>query len=52
MKPASSLSLLASLLALAAPAIAVEYTVTSCAVLADVDDTVVTGASLLLTSLD
>lgn len=45
MKPAPSLSLLASLLALAATVTAVEYTVTSCADLADVDDTDATGMS-------
>lgn len=43
MKPATSLSLVASLLALAAPATAVEYTVTTCADLAGVDDTLATG---------
>eukprot|EP00903_Cladosiphon_okamuranus_P012904 g12048.t1 len=44
MKAASPLALLAALLA--APAAAVEYTVSTCADLADVDDTVTTGLTI------
>ncbi|CAM9197805.1 unnamed protein product, partial [Ectocarpus sp. 6 AP-2014] len=44
MKPVLSLTFIASLLA--APAAAVEYMVTTCADLADVDDTEVTGLTI------
>lgn len=44
MKPASSLPLIAAFLA--APATAIEYTVTTCGDLADVDDTLATGLTI------